>query len=690
MTNKLHIVPTVAKVQSSWTRGMQSIVVSARNDTDILDKGASILDNVVIMQQGGLRKRPCNIFTVPMGITVPFGVFPKFLGVIRAANALWAIVTDDIRVALSKIGGTAQIVIINIQALSNTPQIGVTRFIQDRETILFTPLWVNVTWNGTTWIGSAFIFNSFPVAPRLRTFQYFNTYVATDSMYIFFRGDGSATAKTQSQFQNNVLYTGNIVGIYTEKTSLLNPTIPIGTIIIINAIIIKTTRVPVLQNNGTFNYTYIEGIIMIGSAVPVTSYTKKTVYVREDNGVYNNWNSYCNDSLLSEILLENNLFNTLNQPAIVSNYQNRLVTANVISINNGSTYEQVPYNNTTIWCSASSNKFSFLQTQAQDDSPFSVVITGDIVPTILNIVAGDYLYVFTDNGAYAFVNQQNSTFTPSNINLKKIGNHRCSSVKPVFHDGQVFYVQENGRAILSLSTSQGGDIVDIDRTIICPTFISGITHLCSSNYIGNIVANKVGDNSSYLFALGDYVDQDTGLASGKCILAYQFLASQALDGWTRWTFDGTKYPIAIQTSENRLFASFSDGNIYEFNFGVFKDASSTTGLPPAIKIKSNPFSMRDPINGDLLFRSKKYSKIFLYYLDTLTFKVNGIDYNVGATFDGTTFAPTSGIEEIRQTDNYTLSGNFTSNNVLKQILIEQQNNTDFQMIALSVQLEIGK
>ena len=225
------------------------------------------------------------------------------MGVIRAANALWAIVTDDIRVALSKIGGTAQIVIINIQALSNTPQIGVTRFIQDRETILFTPLWVNVTWNGTTWIGSAFIFNSFPVAPRLRTFQYFNTYVATDSMYIFFRGDGSATAKTQSQFQNNVLYTGNIVGIYTEKTSLLNPTIPIGTIIIINAIIIKTTRVPVLQNNGTFNYTYIEGIIMIGSAVPVTSYTKKTVYVREDNGVYNNWNSYCNNISLNILSL---------------------------------------------------------------------------------------------------------------------------------------------------------------------------------------------------------------------------------------------------------------------------------------------------------------------------------------------------------------------------------------------------
>jgi hypothetical protein len=679
-------VPTISKVQSSWTRGMQSTVVSARNDTDILDKGASILDNVVIMQQGGLRKRPCNVFSSSMQSG------HILIGVIKAGGFLWGVGTDHTNVSFSKIG-VNQTFVINIQVLSSTPSIGITRFIQDRDTVLFTPLWVNVTWNGATWVGSAFVFNSYPISPRLITSQYFSLYSPLSIVYIFYRGDGSNTSKIQSQLPNNVLYTGNVVGMYIPITSLLATTVLIGTIFIINGIFIKTTILPVVNatgGGGSFNYSYTEGIIMSGSAVPATSYIKTDVYVREDTGTFNKWTSYCNTSTISEILIQDNTFYGVNLPAICSNYQNRLVTAVSNTVINASIYLSRNYNNTTIWCSASGNKFSFIQTQAEDDSPFSVVITGDITPTILNIVAGDYLYVFTDNGAYAFVNQQNSTFTTSNINLKKVGNHRCNNVKPVFHNGQIFYVQENGRAILSLSTAQGGDILDIDRTIICPTFISGITHLCSSNNIANIVPNKVGDNSSYLFALGDYVDQGTGLASGKCILAYQFLSSQALDGWTRWTFNGTKYPTSIQTAENRLFASFSDGNIYEFNFGVFTDASSTITLPPAISIKSNPFSMRDQVNGDLLFRSKKFSKIFLYYLDTLLFKVNGITYNVGALFDGDTLAPASGIEEIRQTDNYTLSGNFNTNNVLKQVLIEHQHNTDFQMLALSVQLEIGK
>lgn len=157
------------------------------------------------------------------------------------------------------------------------------------------------------------------------------------------------------------------------------------------------------------------------------------------------------------------------------------------------------------------------------------------------------------------------------------------------------------------------------------------------------------------------------------------MSHQGLDGWTRWVFEDNKYPTDIFTYQDRLFAKFiNDNNIYEFVMGIHTDDLPTPSVPK-ILIKTNPFALRDPINGDLLFKRKKYSRMFIYYVDTKVIKVNGEEYNVGALLDGTDPSSKTNILEITQFNEY---------KILNDIEISHQDNSDFKMIALQVGLEV--
>lgn len=657
-------------VQSSWTKGMQSKILSARNDTDILSKGSAILDNVIIMQQGGLQKRPCAKKT---NTAIPSGY--SFIGIVSFNGNDWILSYDnEFEVAFSKLNSN-----ITTRVNINRPYMVFyphnISFIQNGNTILFLPFWTNITYvDDNTFNKNMFIFNSYPTSPTKKNSIFFNNYDSQQSVRVHFFGTGDAASLAQARNQNAYISVGSKILIYTNRDSPMQPLPLIGSIWSINGLYIK-----ILSNTDTANGTYLVGVVMYGSSNVLP--TEKVAQSFLDG-----WTDvYTLSSLAEDVVFLSQDFGNyagggIVFPEIVTNYQNRLITA-IVRENPASSELRIIYkNDTKLWCSAAGNNFSYLQTSRDDDSPFSVSISGDISPKILNIVAGDFLYIFTNVGVYAFVNSTNSTFTTNNINLKKIGNHRCNSVKPIQHDNQLFYVQENGRAILSITADNNGNSLDIDRTILCPTFIRNVSHLCSSNYIRNNDENSVSDNSSYLFALSDEIDQKTGIPTGRrCILSYQFMSHQGLDGWTRWVFEDNKYPTDIFTYQDRLFAKFiNDNNIYEFVMGIHTDDLPTPSVPK-ILIKTNPFALRDPINGDLLFKRKKYSRMFIYYVDTKVIKVNGEEYNVGALLDGTDPSSKTNILEITQFNEY---------KILNDIEISHQDNSDFKMIALQVGLEV--
>lgn len=662
----------ITVVQSNWTRGMQSPVLSARNDTDILGKGAAILDNVVIMQQGGLKKRPCTVLSCN-GVSNQ-----KPIGVTRLGEHLWQIFFDGSHtLSLFKINSNEGARTINLAQGSEVYDN--VNFIQDGNVLLFTPFWTNVVYNvnSDSFSTSAFIFNSLPVSPKIKNSDTLTNYNANGQIYVQYRGDGSVTALQQAQTPNSFIAVGNNVIVYADINSNMqfSQNFILGTIIEINGLIIRFIETYTREYLGN-TLVALYGVVMYGSD-PVQALTKLP------QSFTDGWtNVYTVSVNASDIIVQTLSFNANSLPHYVTNFQNRLITGFTKGILNNNPLINIPPNNTTIWCSGAGNKFSYLQTNSEDDAPFSVNISGDISPQINNIISGDYLYICTNVGIYAFVNSTNSTFTPNNINLRKIGNHRCNNTQAIQHDGELFYVQENGKAIFSLSTD-GTNILDIDRTILCPTFFSNVSHLCATNYISNINPDLASDNSSFLFALSDEINQDNGLpvtVDGKrkrCIVSYQFVSVQEIQGWTRWIFEDNNYPIAIYTCEDRLFGVFTDNKVYEFKYGQYIDTGAVN--PPQILIKTNPFSMRDQINGDLLFKRKKFSEICLYYVSTESLKIENFTHNVGFRFNGEFSAPRTDIKIQTEFDNF---------EILKQVNIGHNHNSDFQLIAMSTQLEI--
>lgn len=644
----------ITVTQSSWTRGMQSKVLSARNDTDILSKGAALIDNMVIMQQGGLRKRPCTVVTHAIADNTNGFIF---IGVVSLGGTLWAIsfknTTQEVK--FSNIDLNIAPVVVSIAWTTAFKNV---TYIQDGNTLLFAPSFKTVTYvDNTTFNVADFIFNSYPTAPEPNNALHFSNYLPVQIVHIIYYGDGGNDSRTQAQTANSYIAVGQTVLIYTEKSSSCQ-FIGLPYYIYVGGLIIKC-----LSNSFVGSDTFIYGLIVYGST-PALALIKDAVAPHNPTWT----NVWSVTSTAGDLLFQNRSFDSTSHPVYMTNFQNRLITA-------GKTDSP----STTLWCSATGNKFSFVQTTSDDSSPFSVTINGDVSPIINNIVAYDYLYVMTNEGIYGFINNTNSTFTPTNINLKKIGIHRTSSTKPIQHDGQLFYIQENGRAVRSLTQSQG-DIIDIERTILCPSFIKNARHLCATHYIQNVNESGFSDSSSYLLVVGDEINQDTGSATGfNCIYSYQYVGNQGIDGWTRWTFNNNNIS-ALFTYQDRIFISFSGNSyIYEFKFGVYKDEYNGNQAP-LIKIRTNPFSLRDPVQGDLLFRRKKYNKIELYYLNTMTVAINGIIYNVASTFDGEDNpTPKNGILRAIQTDNY---------EIINYVEITHQHDSDFQMIALSTTLEV--
>ncbi|MCE2706841.1 MAG: hypothetical protein LW807_07175 [Proteobacteria bacterium] len=49
---------SIGVVQSVWSRGITDQTMAGRGDTDILLKGGQEIENLIMMEQGGLKKRP--------------------------------------------------------------------------------------------------------------------------------------------------------------------------------------------------------------------------------------------------------------------------------------------------------------------------------------------------------------------------------------------------------------------------------------------------------------------------------------------------------------------------------------------------------------------------------------------------------------------------------------------------------
>lgn len=560
-------------VQSVWSRGITDQVMQGRSDTDILSKGSQILENVVMMEQGGLKKRPALQFkmasiasadiTYSVAYSLPWG---RSIILVNADNNVYLYYPDD-NVAITIAG-------INGRIYSS---------VQDQNVVLIS------IQNGTVSKWYDIIFTEGNNTPTV------NEYVAS-APYLVKTGltPGLTVAVTKNAIgtgQNEYFYVGEtvFVDVFGSPAFVCN-------FVYIDGLFIKITSSTTTPTDVQFT-----GTILSSSSINVQASTLV---------VYNSQNYYGKLTNVKSCIFGEPAWDEDSMPRYITQFQNRLWCAYSNGVDYG--FASIPVANfNTIWASSIGDKHEFLVAGTDASDPIAIILAGDVAPQITGLYAGITINAFTENGIYSFLNAINSSITPTNFFIQKQTNHSSLSIKPTEYDQQLFYIQKNGKNIRSLKYADKTLQIDANATIYTPSI--------TNNPINMLTINSLdGDDNSYLFVL----NRDS--AGQGYISCHQSVQTQEIFGWTKWTFNNAINIKYLVTTNNRFFA-ITNTNIFEFKNNIYKDNSL---YDVKCIIQTNPYSLRDISIGDLLYRRKKIGEINAFVYNTDSVIINGVKYDV--------------------------------------------------------------
>lgn len=560
-------------VQSVWSRGITDQVMQGRSDTDILSKGSQILENVVMMEQGGLKKRPALQYkmasiasadiTYSVAYSLPWG---RSIILVNADNNVYLYYPDD-NVAITIAG-------INGRIYSS---------VQDQNVVLIS------IQNGTVSKWYDIIFTEGNNTPTV------NEYVAS-APYLVKTGltPGLTVAVTKNAIgtgQNEYFYVGEtvFVDVFGSPAFVCN-------FVYIDGLFIKITSSTTTPTDVQFT-----GTILSSSSINVQASTLV---------VYNSQNYYGKLTNVKSCIFGEPAWDEDSMPRYITQFQNRLWCAYSNGVDYG--FASIPVANfNTIWASSIGNKHEFLVAGTDASDPIAIILAGDVAPKITGLYAGITINAFTENGIYSFLNAINSSITPTNFFIQKQTSHSSLSITPTEYDQQLFYIQKNGKNIRSLKYADKTLQIDANATIYTPSI--------TNNPINMLTINSLdGDDNSYLFVL----NRDS--AGQGYISCHQSVQTQEIFGWTKWTFNNAINIKYLVTTNNRFFA-ITNTNIFEFKNNIYKDNSL---YDVKCIIQTNPYSLRDISIGDLLYRRKKIGEINAFVYNTDSVIINGVKYDV--------------------------------------------------------------
>lgn len=620
MSGKL--ISEIKIVQSAWTRGIADNVVHGRTDTDILSKSASDIQNMIIMQQGGLAKRPCT--KLLRNITVADIQFSASLQMPDGQNAIM----------IQQSNGAVYIVFVDKdKTISVGTFSAITSYVQDQNVVLIAPSWKNITidYNAYTVSVESFEIKTIPITS--------NPSGVLPETYGVFVTKGNPDVDDD---KNKYFTIGDRVLIFKYQVGSTESATPYraGSVLFINGLYVKIdTGVDVISAPSY-------GTVLYGSTVNAQADTKKAVRYGFSPTVYY-WGTTATPSSVGCF---KDAFTADNLPKYITQFQNRLWCAGIDG------------DNKTIWASSIGDTHDFRQITTDDDSPLSVVVAGSPnTPTIQGLSSGITISAFTDMGVYAFINQMNTSITPTNFFIQRQNAHACARVQAVEYDQQLIYVQANNSNIRSLQYSAVTLMADNNLTILCPDIVNVPRQL--------VVVNSLdGSDNAYLFALN----------SDSSILCFQSVSTQGIQGWSRWTFDFNIVSI-FGTTNNRLLAIVKSGNTFslvEFRNNIYCDHNKTV---PTCLVESAPFGMRDISIGDLLFMRKKVEKIKAYIYKTDGVVIEGKECSL-THFDTDYKEISTGVCEVVPDTNFT---------TLNTVTLSHHNDTPFSLLSLQVQIGLG-
>ena len=120
----------------------------------------------------------------------------------------------------------------------------------------------------------------------------------------------------------------------------------------------------------------------------------------------------------------------------------------------------------TIFGSVVNDKFNYDSGSGRDSDALQRDISTQSINFIKYILSDRTLQIFTDSAEFAIPQMSLQALTPSNIAIRKQTSNGCSDVPPVVLDNQTFYIKIGGKALMSFvfeNTSQSYQSVAVSR-----------------------------------------------------------------------------------------------------------------------------------------------------------------------------------------------------------------------------------
>jgi hypothetical protein len=180
----------------------------------------------------------------------------------------------------------------------------------------------------------------------------------------------------------------------------------------------------------------------------------------------------------------------------------------------------------TVWGSKVNQFFDFNKGKARDDESIDVTLDTDQVNAVTGLFSNRTLQVFTSGAEFTV---PTSPITPENIAVSPQTNYGSKKVRPVTIDGLTLFVQRTGKAVRNFF------FADTDQS-----YNSSSVSVLSSQLISNPIEMAVSRGTSSVDANYAYIlNDDGGLA------VYNSLASEDVQGFTRWSTDGDIVSVTV-------------------------------------------------------------------------------------------------------------------------------------------------
>lgn len=605
-------------VQSAWTHGQISEKMNARSDIqNMLSSSASVLENFVIMQQGGITKRPGTLYinTVTNGARlIPF----------KNSYGNFIIIMTNTQLTMRNIdtGNVMGPVTITVPYTN----INEVRYAQNDTQIIFTHK--DVVVQSLTMTSATNFIGPSQFVPSIQPCYDYN-FINYDSLWFVLR-------KTTG---GNVFQVGDTIriGIYatqaqatadSETTAGGAFSIPTGVSAYVNGLFIgngSTIYINGFSSPGAGKISFPTGELLENDLT--TQLQDKTVI-----------------SGKSVFFAQQTMSATHGYPTSCAFYQGRLWLGGFRDVPNLIVASQIDkYGN-------------FESGTAKDTDPLNFKLSSDVTARVKHIVATKTMVLLTDIGEFAFLSTSGTgTITGANVNITLQTKNGTTDCNPQELDDQLFYVQVGGAVIRGTDynyTSNSYQSTNV--SILSPEVINNPVDSGTIKNLGN-------DDNSYLI----FVNSDGSIA---CLQSVQ---SQNIAGWSKWTTKGRQFK-SICSINNRTFClvynpvsnittleEFSlttytdcqvtitltngvgstsvainnasillnDGHLFQPNnatpttsFNIQEPTISGTGICGVTILSTMttaPYSLRNDQIGDLLFTSKKLSDIYVYFYKSI-------------------------------------------------------------------------